>query len=85
MSKGFYTPPEVTNEPIQGYAPGSPEKISLQAKLKEFKSSEVELPMWINGKSVETGNLVSIHPPHERAHTLGHYHQGDASPCSRCN
>ncbi|HYD91109.1 MAG TPA: aldehyde dehydrogenase family protein, partial [Flavobacterium sp.] len=31
----------------------------------------------IDGKEVRTGTLVSIHPPHELAHTLGQYHKGD--------
>lgn len=32
--------------------------------------------MTIGGKKVKTGNKVALHPPHERNHTLGHYHRG---------
>lgn len=33
--------------------------------------------MVIGGQKVETGKRVSIHPPHELSHTLGHYHKGN--------
>lgn len=60
------------------YAPGSPEKEELQAALKEMKSQVLDIPMYIGSEEVRTGNTVSIHPPHELSHTLGHYHVGDA-------
>ena len=34
---------EAVNEPIKGYLPGSPEKISLKAKLNELKSYNITL------------------------------------------
>jgi 1-pyrroline-5-carboxylate dehydrogenase len=33
--------------------------------------------MYIGGKAVTTGNKVALHPPHEIAHTLGHFHTGE--------
>ena len=33
MSIGFYNVPEPVNEPVKSYAPGSPERKALQAKL----------------------------------------------------
>ena len=79
MSKGVYNVPEPVNEPVKQYAPGSAEKVELQAKLKEMKSQEIEIPMYIGGKEVKSGNLVAISPPHDHGHVLGHYHQGDKS------
>jgi 1-pyrroline-5-carboxylate dehydrogenase len=35
--------------------------------------------MYIGGEEVRSGKTVSIHPPHDHQHTLGHYHQGDKS------
>ncbi|MCL1822454.1 MAG: aldehyde dehydrogenase family protein, partial [Prolixibacteraceae bacterium] len=78
MSKGFFNVPTAVNEPVFGYAPGSSERRELQAQLKEMRSKEVELSMIIDGKEVKTGKLERMFPPHEIAHTLGYYHQGDA-------
>ena len=79
MSKGFYKLPYPKNEPVLSYAPNSAEKIELKAMLKKMKSEEIDIPMVIDGKEVRTNELISIHPPHELAHTLGHYHKGDES------
>ena len=79
MPKGVYKLPNMTNEPVKTYAPGSPERKALQEKLAEVKRQVVDLPMIIDGKEVRTGKLMDIRPPHEHKHLLGHYHQGDAS------
>ncbi|WP_423128885.1 L-glutamate gamma-semialdehyde dehydrogenase [Gaoshiqia sp. Z1-71] len=79
MPKGIFNVPVAKNEPVKSYAPGSPERISLQAKLEELRSVEVEIPMIIGGKDVTTDRRIRIHPPHEISHTLGYYSQGDAS------
>lgn len=77
MSKGVFRLPNITNEPVKSYAPGSPEKKELKAALATAKSTVVDLPMIIGGEEVRTGKLMDIRPPHETAHLLGHYHQGD--------
>lgn len=77
MSNAFFNVPIAENEPIKGYAPGSPEKEELQAVLAELKSKPIDAPMIIGGKEVRTGNTVSMHPPHEIAHNLGNFHRGD--------
>jgi len=79
MSKGFFNIPEITNEPIKSYAPGSPERLELKKMLAQLRSEELELPMIIGGKEVTTDRRVRICPPHDIKHTLGYYHQGDAS------
>ncbi|OWY25517.1 1-pyrroline-5-carboxylate dehydrogenase [Sphingobacteriales bacterium UPWRP_1] len=76
MLTGFFSVPQPQNEPVLSYAPGSPERAALKAALKTAKSEVADIPMYIGGKEVLTGNLVAIHPPHERAHTLGYYHRG---------
>lgn len=77
MSKGIYQLPEVKNEPVKSYAPGSPERKALKQKLEELNKGGLDLPMMIGGKEVRTGNLQNIRPPHNHRHLLGHYHQGD--------
>jgi 1-pyrroline-5-carboxylate dehydrogenase len=79
MSKGFFNVPVATNEPVLGYQPGSSERLELQAALRNLRSVEIDLPMVIGGREVRTQKLERMYPPHEIAHTLGYYHQGDAS------
>ena len=77
MSKGVFQLPEVKNEPVKSYAPGTPERVALKQKLAELNQGGLDLPMIIGGKEVRTGNLKDIRPPHNHRHLLGHYHQGD--------
>lgn len=79
MPKGIYRLPQVKNEPVLSYAPGTPERKVLKDKLTELQKGELNLPMIIDGKEVRTGNLHDIRPPHNHQHLLGHYHQGDQS------
>lgn len=78
MANAFFKIPTPKNEPVKAYRKGSPERTSLKAELARLKGQELEIPMIIGGKEVRTGNMVSIHPPHELKHTLGHYHKGGA-------
>ncbi len=77
MPKGIFNVPLAENEPILSYAPGTPEKEELQAQLKAYKETEVDIPMYIGGQEIRTGNKFSMHPPHDIKHCLGYYHQGD--------
>ncbi len=79
MPKGIFNVPVAKNEPVLSYAPGTMERDALKAQLKEYKETEFDIPMYIGGEEVRTGNKVSIHPPHNIKHCLGHYHQGDES------
>lgn len=79
MSNAIFNPPVAMNEPILSYAPGTPEREELQNTVAAFRAEEKDIPMFINGKEVRTGNKVSMHPPYNHKHLLGHYHRGDAS------
>ncbi len=79
MPKGVYKLPEIKNEPVKSYAPGSPERTALKEKLAELSKGGLDIPMIIGGKEVRTKNLKDIRPPHDHGHLLGHYHQGDKS------
>ncbi|RYF99578.1 MAG: aldehyde dehydrogenase family protein, partial [Caulobacteraceae bacterium] len=74
MGLGTFSYPLPANEPVLGYAPGSPEKARLKATLAELKGEEIEVAMTIGGQKVESGDTHRMQPPHEIAHTLGHYH-----------
>ena len=79
MSTGFFVVPTPVNEPILSYAPGSKERELLKAAIAEARAKTLDIPMYIGGEEVRSGKTVSIHPPHDHQHTLGHYHQGDKS------
>jgi 1-pyrroline-5-carboxylate dehydrogenase len=79
MSKGMFNVPIAKNEPVLSFAPGSKERIELKAKIEELRSVEIDLPMVIGGLEVYTDRKIRMFPPHEIAHTLGYYNQGDAS------
>ena len=74
MSNAFFTVPKAVNEPVKSYAPGSPERESLLATYAKMKEETVDIPMYINGEEVRTGNTASMHPPHDHKHVLGTYH-----------
>ncbi len=78
MFNGIFQIPRPINEPLLGYAPGSPEKAELKAKLKEMLGRQVEVPMIIDGKEVRNGKLAEMHCPHNHRHILGSYHEGNA-------
>lgn len=67
-------PPPV-NEPIKSYAPGSPERASLKARLKAMAAETVDMPLIIGGKEIRTGDTATSVMPHDHAHVLGTYHK----------
>ncbi len=77
MSKGAFKVPVAVNEPVKNYAPGSPERKELQAMLKELRSRELDVPMYIGGKEVRSNVIARLAPPHDHKHTLGHFHKSD--------
>jgi 1-pyrroline-5-carboxylate dehydrogenase len=79
MNLGYFNYPLPVNEPVLNYAPGSPERKLLKNTIRELKSQQPDIPMYIGGKEVRTGKQNAIHPPHDIAHTLGNFHAGDAS------
>ncbi|MCF7801645.1 MAG: L-glutamate gamma-semialdehyde dehydrogenase [Candidatus Marinimicrobia bacterium] len=70
--------PTTVNEPIKNYAPGSPERASLKAKLAELKNQTFEIPLIIGGKEIKTGKLGECRMPHNHKHLLATYHQATA-------
>ncbi len=76
MQLGYFNYPLPANEPVLNYAPGSNERKALKEALATLKKKTLDIPMYINGKAVRTGKTMSIHPPHETKHVLGHFHVG---------
>lgn len=76
MHNAIFNIPRPVNEPVLGYAPGSREKASLEAALKEARSREIEIPMYIGERTVHTGKKIRLSPPHDHAHVLGYASEG---------
>jgi len=77
MSLGYFNYPAPHNEPVLSYGPGTKEREAQKKALKELKSTEHDIPMYIGSNEVRTGKKIAIHPPHETKHTLGYFHEGD--------
>src|ERR1043165_698025 len=63
MSLGYFSYPAPVNEPVLDYAPGSPERTALKKVLAELKSEEMDIPMYIGGEEIRTGNSRSLRMP----------------------
>lgn len=74
MGKGFFNVPIAVNEPVKSYAPGSPEREAVLQTYKAMFNSKVDVPLYINGEDVTTGNTRQISPPHDHKHSVGTYH-----------
>lgn len=77
MGKGFFEVPVAINETVLDYAPGSPEREVVLATYKKMYESTVDVPLYINGKDVKTGDLATMTCPHEHQHILGTYHKAE--------
>ena len=66
--------PTPANEPINSYAPGTPERDLLKAAIADIAAKKVEIPLIIGGKEVRTGKMGKVIMPHDHQHVLGEYH-----------
>ncbi|UQA92949.1 L-glutamate gamma-semialdehyde dehydrogenase [Streptomyces halobius] len=66
--------PVPVNEPVHTYAPGTPERARLEAKLKELAGNPIELPMTIGGeRRMGGGERFDVVQPHHHTVRLGTY------------
>jgi len=77
MGKGFFKVPIAINEPVKSYKPGSPERKEVLTTYKAMLKETLEVPMYINGKFITSGNTQTMHPPHDHKHILGSYHTAE--------
>ncbi|MEU9078861.1 L-glutamate gamma-semialdehyde dehydrogenase [Kitasatospora sp. NPDC004745] len=64
--------PDPVNEPVLGYAPGSPERDRLVRRLDELAAEPVPLPMTIGGEQrFGSGERIDVVQPHHHAARLG--------------
>ncbi len=75
MANGSFHVPAPRNEPPLSYAPGSPERAALKARLAELAARELEIPLLIGGREVRTGRVAEVRVPHRHAQRLARFHQ----------
>jgi 1-pyrroline-5-carboxylate dehydrogenase len=64
--------PVPRNEPVRGYAPGSAERASLQARLDTMREDRLDLTMTIDGEQrMAGGETIEVAQPHRRHDVLG--------------
>ena len=79
MGKGFFKVPPAINEPVLSYAPGSAERENVLKAYKSMYNSTIEVPMYINGENIKTGQTQKMRPPHDHQHVVGIYHTANKS------
>jgi len=74
MAIGNFNVPVPINEPVRGYAPGSPERASIETRLASMAAEQIEIPVVIGGKEHFTGNTIDAVMPHDHQHVLARVH-----------
>ena len=74
MGNAYFQVPPAVNEPVKSYAPGSEEREAVLKQYKAYFDGSADIPMWIDGQDVRTGNTRPITPPHDHQHQVGQYH-----------
>ncbi|EPQ58912.1 delta-1-pyrroline-5-carboxylate dehydrogenase [Gloeophyllum trabeum ATCC 11539] len=70
--------PDISNEPMRTYAPGSPERQALQAAYTQMEQElPFEVPCIVNGKRIKTGKTAKQPIPFDHAKHLCTYHEAD--------
>jgi len=72
------TPPPI-NEPIRSYAPGTPERAELKARLDSMATERVDIPIVIDGHEIRTGETTRVVMPHAHQHVLAEWHAATVS------
>src|SRR5262245_13103653 len=67
--------PAAVNEPVRSYAPGTPERAELQARLEAMSGQRVEIPIVIGGERVHTGIIEHTVMPHSHTAVLADWHR----------
>lgn len=79
MSKGFFNVPKAVNEPVKSYAPGTPEREQVLAAYRKMWNEQIDVPLYIGGEEIRTGNTQNMSAPHDHQHIVGKYHLADKS------
>ncbi len=70
--------PRPENDPNLTYAPGTPARAELKARLATMAGETVDIPIVIGGKEIRSGAKEPSVMPHKHGHVLGHFHKATA-------
>jgi 1-pyrroline-5-carboxylate dehydrogenase len=70
MNNSLFQLPEIKNEPVKRYAPGSPERRQLREELARQLQTVPDIPLIIGGKEIRTGDQKKVVSPHDHAKQL---------------
>ncbi|MGB1662507.1 MAG: L-glutamate gamma-semialdehyde dehydrogenase [Planctomycetota bacterium] len=74
MENQIFNPGTPDNEPILDYAPGSPERSSLETRLDSMATEVPEIPCIVGGEAIYTGEIREQVSPHNHQHVLARWH-----------
>jgi 1-pyrroline-5-carboxylate dehydrogenase len=80
---GLFRPPKPVNEPVKGYAPGSPERAELKLRLQQLSSERLDVPNVIGGEEVRNGTTFEHVMPHRKSHVLADVHAAGPAEVER--
>jgi 1-pyrroline-5-carboxylate dehydrogenase len=78
----FHAPGPV-NEPNLSFAPGTPERIELRARLEQLRGECGDVPCIIGGEDVRGSSPYQAVMPHKHAHVLADVHRGGTGEVER--
>jgi 1-pyrroline-5-carboxylate dehydrogenase len=70
---GLRRVPAPKNEIVRSYAPGTPERASLKARLASMAAEQAEIPVVIGGERLKGGGTGKSVMPHAHGHVLATY------------
>ena len=59
------------------------ERKNIEKAIFDFRSKQLDVPMYIGSEKIYTSTKISISPPHDHEHILGYFNEGDGSHVSR--
>ncbi|KAH8834674.1 delta-1-pyrroline-5-carboxylate dehydrogenase [Flagelloscypha sp. PMI_526] len=72
---GTFKIPEIQNEPMRSYAPGTPERDALYAEVKQMAAgAPYTVPVIINGQNITSGEKIAQPQPHNHSKPLAIFH-----------
>ena len=80
---GTIKAPPPRNEPVLSYAPGTPERDELKARLKQVAGEQIDIPLIIGGEEVRTGDTFDVVMPHDHGRVLARVHRAGPDEVAR--
>jgi len=70
--------PRPENDPNLTYAPGTPARAELKARLASMANETIDIPIVIGGQQIRTGDTERSVMPHRHGHVLANFHKATA-------